>query len=217
MEQLVARRAHNPKVTGSSPVPATIYLLNSTLDHLILIMRHFFLFFIIMLSGCTKHIGIINNISNEYDLNSEKFELAVENVSFTSSSLDSCIHLALISVPNSRYLKNTEIITKGKKVTIRTDIWKSIKTTEGNKKQLKKRSYSNLKSKKLPRDNNNLKSPQLDKFRVGMKVSWDHSKLGSGNGKIIKIDTKIALVETIDSQSNSIEMSLPLSILKRIK
>ncbi len=23
MEQLVARRAHNPKVTGSSPVPAT--------------------------------------------------------------------------------------------------------------------------------------------------------------------------------------------------
>ena len=24
MEQLVARRAHNPKVTGSSPVPATL-------------------------------------------------------------------------------------------------------------------------------------------------------------------------------------------------
>ena len=101
------------------------------------------------MSGCTKHIGIINNISNEYDLKSEKFELAVENVSFTSSSLDSCIHLALISVPNSRYLKNTEIITKGKKVTIRTDIWKSIKTTEGNKKQLKKRSYSNLQSFKV--------------------------------------------------------------------
>ncbi len=28
MEQLVARRAHNPKVTGSSPVPATIRKLN---------------------------------------------------------------------------------------------------------------------------------------------------------------------------------------------
>ncbi len=26
MEQLVARRAHNPKVTGSSPVPATSQL-----------------------------------------------------------------------------------------------------------------------------------------------------------------------------------------------
>jgi hypothetical protein len=26
MEQLVARRAHNPKVTGSSPVPATMKL-----------------------------------------------------------------------------------------------------------------------------------------------------------------------------------------------
>ncbi len=26
MEQLVARRAHNPKVTGSSPVPATFEL-----------------------------------------------------------------------------------------------------------------------------------------------------------------------------------------------
>ncbi len=26
MEQLVARRAHNPKVTGSSPVPATFSL-----------------------------------------------------------------------------------------------------------------------------------------------------------------------------------------------
>ncbi len=28
MEQLVARRAHNPKVTGSSPVPATINFYN---------------------------------------------------------------------------------------------------------------------------------------------------------------------------------------------
>jgi hypothetical protein len=27
MEQLVARRAHNPKVVGSSPTPATIFLL----------------------------------------------------------------------------------------------------------------------------------------------------------------------------------------------
>jgi len=30
MEQLVARRAHNPKVTGSSPVPATTNPLYST-------------------------------------------------------------------------------------------------------------------------------------------------------------------------------------------
>jgi hypothetical protein len=28
MEQLVARRAHNPKVVGSSPTPATISLVN---------------------------------------------------------------------------------------------------------------------------------------------------------------------------------------------
>jgi hypothetical protein len=28
MEQLVARRAHNPKVVGSSPTPATISLIN---------------------------------------------------------------------------------------------------------------------------------------------------------------------------------------------
>jgi hypothetical protein len=28
MEQLVARRAHNPKVTGSSPVPATKQLVD---------------------------------------------------------------------------------------------------------------------------------------------------------------------------------------------
>ncbi|SYX82252.1 protein of unknown function [Paenibacillus alvei] len=27
MEQLVARRAHNPKVVGSSPTPATKYLI----------------------------------------------------------------------------------------------------------------------------------------------------------------------------------------------
>ena len=179
-------------------------------------MKPFFFFFIIIISGCTRHVGVINNISNEYDLKSEKFELAVENVSFTSSYLDSCIYLALNSVPNSRYLKNTEIITKGKKVIIRTDIWKSIKTSKGNEKDIKKRSYSNLKSKKLLRGNNQ-KISNLDKFRVGVKVSWDHPKLGSGNGKITKIDTKIALVETTDSQSNSIEISLPLSILKRIK
>ena len=149
MEQLVARRAHNPKVTGSSPVPATIYLVNSTLDHLSLIMKPFFFFFIIIISGCTRHIGVINNISHDYDIKSEKYELAVENVSFTSSSLDSCIYLALISVPNSSFLKNTEIITKGKKVIIRTDIWKSIKTTKGKKKDIKKRSFSNL--RRLPK------------------------------------------------------------------
>ena len=180
-------------------------------------MKPFLIFSTILISGCTRQIGIINNISNEYDLKSENYELAVENVSFTSSSLDSCIHLALVSVPNSRYLKNTEIITKGKKVIIRTDIWKSIKTSKGNKKNMKKRSYSNLKSKKLLGDKNNQKLSKLDMFRVGMKVSWDHYKFGSGNGKITKIDTKIALVETTDSQSKSIEMSLPLSILKRIK
>ena len=28
MEQLVARRAHNPKVVGSNPTPATISLVN---------------------------------------------------------------------------------------------------------------------------------------------------------------------------------------------
>ena len=38
---------------------------------------------------------------------------------------------------------------KGKKVIIRTDIWKSIKNSKGNAKDIKKRSYSNLKSKKL--------------------------------------------------------------------
>ncbi len=31
VEQLVARRAHNPKVTGSSPVPATFEQLNEAL------------------------------------------------------------------------------------------------------------------------------------------------------------------------------------------
>jgi len=30
MEQLVARWAHNPKVTGSSPVPATLKILTSS-------------------------------------------------------------------------------------------------------------------------------------------------------------------------------------------
>jgi hypothetical protein len=37
MEQLVARRAHNPKVTGSSPVPATLKK-----KPLILIIKGFF-------------------------------------------------------------------------------------------------------------------------------------------------------------------------------
>ena len=37
MEQLVARRAHNPKVIGSSPVPATKLKA--------LILRAFFIFF----------------------------------------------------------------------------------------------------------------------------------------------------------------------------
>ncbi len=38
MEQLVARRAHNPKVVGSSPAPATI-----SLDSLLIIKAFFIL------------------------------------------------------------------------------------------------------------------------------------------------------------------------------
>ncbi len=40
MEQLVARRAHNPKVTGSSPVPATIEKNLSFLAKVFLFKRH---------------------------------------------------------------------------------------------------------------------------------------------------------------------------------
>ena len=59
MEQLVARRAHNPKATGSSPVPATREEKSSEMVT----------FFILRLSKDLENKGILrkNNSRNELD------------------------------------------------------------------------------------------------------------------------------------------------------
>ena len=67
MEQLVARRAHNPKVTGSSPVPATTRLrfFNLSLFCLQILQPIFFMFTVYVLYSPTFdkiYIGYTSNL-----------------------------------------------------------------------------------------------------------------------------------------------------------
>ena len=104
-----------------------------------------------MFVSCTKDLGTLKNISTR-DFNPDRnYELAIKQQPFTANSIEACVNLALKAVPNASFLKNTNITSKGKKVTIVTDIWSMTKEKPKKPKKSKK-----------PKKNKNLK---LDKFK----------------------------------------------------
>ena len=159
--------------------------------------------------SCSKELGNIQIISTEkFDLN-QQYEIALKRQTFEGVSLEDCVNKALSSVPNSAFLRNSTVTTKGKKVTILSDVWSLTK----NKKSVKPSLVNNNRDKK--RNNSNANSNY--NFKVGMKVSWSHPKAGDGSGKISRIigtQAEIILTGEVDSTK---PLRLPLSILKREK
>lgn len=161
------------------------------------------------ISSCTKDLGYIQMMSSKkFDLNSQ-FEIAQKRQTFEGSSLEDCVSKALSSVPNSSFLRNTTVTSKGKKVTIVSDVWSLSK-----KKKNKRPSIANGKPDRR-RPNKNI--PVNSEFKVGMKVAWSHPKAGEGSGIISKIignQAEISLPKNGDTNS---PVRLPLSILKIMK
>ena len=162
-----------------------------------------------LLFSCTKELGNIQMMSSKkFDQNGQ-FKIAKKNQLFEGVSLEDCVSKALSSVPNSSFLRNTTITTKGKKVTIVSDIWSVAK-----KKKSKKPSFTNAKpNKRRPSKNEAVNS----KFKVGMKVAWSNPKAGNGSGIILNIVGNQAEIKSSDNDKSERPLRLPLSILKIMK
>lgn len=171
-----------------------------------------------LMVSCTKDLGTLSNVSTKDFKTDQNYELALKHQSFTSSSLEASVNLALKSVPNSSFLKNTKVTSKGKKVTIVTDVWSLSKKTKKQKnKELQVDKY-----KKKPKGQTSVSrtdGSNTSKFKKGMKVSWDHPKAGSGTGMIVSISGMLAQIEKVIGKDGKLgkPLKLPLEILKPAK
>jgi len=172
------------------------------------------LVFILSLSvSCTKELGTLKNISTKELIMDQHYELALKQQTYSSNSLESAVELALKAVPNASFLKHTTIRSKGKKVTIVTDVWAASKKKKKKNDDLRVNKFN-----KKPQGvvtNNKLRPKGLAKFKKGMKVQWDHPNLGSGYGIIMNISGDIALIDKVhDREGNPIEkQKIPLKAL----
>ena len=162
----------------------------------------------LIFASCTKDLGSINTLSTQDVKPYVFYELALKQQSYTSSSLEACVDLALNSVPNSAFLKNAKVSSKGKNVTIVADVWVV------SKKQPEKN--PELYFDKFKKTKGMMPDDFRDKFEVGMKVKWIHHPKGKGHGIITKISEDIAFIaKVIDKDGNPAKpLKLPLQILK---
>ena len=163
-----------------------------------------------ILVSCTQDLGSLSSITTqEYKMN-QNHELALKQQTYTANSLEACVDLALKSVPNSVYLKNAKVSSKGKKVTIVADVWSLAK------KQPEKNPGLNLDKYKKP---NGQISKDKFKFKEGMKVTWSHPKAGKGSGIITKISGNIASIDKVVGQDGKPRkpVRLPTDVLKPAK
>ena len=160
--------------------------------------------------SCTHDLGNLSNISTEEIKMNQRYELALKQQTYTASSLEACVALALKTVPNSVFLKNAKVTSKGKKVTVVADVWSLAK------KRPEKNPELNLDKYKKPQAQN---SKDKIKLKEGMKVSWNHPKAGEGSGIISKISGNMASIEkVVDSDGKPGKpIRLPVSVLKPIK
>ena len=167
--------------------------------------------------SCTKDLGTLTNVSTKDFKTDLNYELALKQQSFTSTSLEATVNLALKAVPNSS-LKNTKVSSKGKKVTIVTDVWSLSK----KKKKEKNKDLQVDKYKKKPKGQSSVSRPdmsKISKLKKGMKVSWDHPKAGSGSGIIVSISGMLAQIDKVIGKDGKPgkPLKLPLEVLKPAK
>ena len=68
-----------------------------------------------ILVSCTQDLGNLSSISTKDIKMNHNYELALKQQTYTANSLEACVDLALKTVPNSVYLKNAKVSSKGKK------------------------------------------------------------------------------------------------------
>lgn len=167
-----------------------------------------------MFVSCTKDLGTLQNLSTKEFKTDQRYELALKQQSYTSNSLEDCVNLALKAVPNSAFLRNAKVTTKGKKVTVVTDVWSA------TKKRVQKNPELTLDKYKKPKGQTSRdRVTNVADFKEGMKVSWDHPKAGRGQGVIAKISGDIAQIEKVigsDGKPGK-PVRLPLNVLKLMK
>ena len=171
-----------------------------------------------LMVSCTKDLGTLTNVSTKDFKTDLNYELALKQQSFTSNSLEASVNLALKAVPNSSFLKNTKVSSKGKKVTIVTDVWSLSK----KKKREKNKDLQVDKYKKKPKGQTSVSRPdmsEISKLKKGMKVSWDHPKAGSGTGMIVSISGMLAQIDKVIGKDGKPgkPLKLPLEVLKPLK
>jgi hypothetical protein len=175
-----------------------------------------------MFVSCTKDLGTLKNISTR-DFNPDRnYELAIKQQPFTANSIEACVNLALKAVPNASFLKNTNITSKGKKVTIVTDIWSMTKEKPKKPKESKKpKKNKNLKLDKFknPRAKGAKNKPtgfNIKDFKEGMQVSWEHPKFGFGTGMIVGISGGTAMLDKVQDKYGKLlkPIELPIEILR---
>ena len=170
-----------------------------------------------MFVSCTIDLGTLQNISTKEFKTDQRYELALKQQTYTANSLEDCVNLALKAVPNSAFLRNAKVSSKGKMVTVVTDVWSASKKRAQKNPELALDKYKKPKGK-TSKDGI---SSSFDKssLKEGMKVSWDHPKAGKGQGVIVKIFGEMAQIDkVVDSEGKPGKSTrLPLSVLRPIK
>ncbi len=167
--------------------------------------------------SCTRELGSLKNISLKELQMEESFELVLKQQSYTANTLESAVELALKSVPKATFLKNTAVSSKGKKITIITDVWAASKKKKNKNQDLRVNKFN--KKNKGTITNLNPKDENLYKFKEGMRVQWSDPNFGDGSGMITVISGNTALLDKVvdaDGQPKG-KMKLPLKILKPAK
>ena len=160
----------------------------------------------LIFAGCTKDLGSLNTLSTQDVKPYVFYELALKQQSYTSSSIEACVNLALSSVSNSVFLKNAKVSSKGKNVTVVADVWVASKKQPEINPELYFDKFK--KTKGMLRDDFRDKF----KFEVGMKVKWIRHPKGKGHGIIAKISKDIAFVEKVIDKDGNPAKPLKLSL-----
>ena len=162
--------------------------------------------------SCTQDLGNLSSISTEEIKMNQRYELALKQQTYTANSLEACVDLALKTVPNSVFLKNAKVSSKGKKVTVVADVWSLAKKRPEKNPEL---SLDKYKKPNKDKSSTNIKF----KFKEGMKVAWKHPKAGQGRGIISKISGNMASIDKVvgsDGKPGK-PLRLPISVLKPVK
>jgi len=168
-----------------------------------------------ILVSCTKDLGTLQNLSTKEFKTDQRYELALKQQSYTANSLEACVNLALKAVPNSAFLRNAKVSSKGKKVTVITDVWSASKKRAQKNPELTLDKYKKPKGQ-VSRDRVNKAGAPL---KVGMQVSWDHPKAGRGSGMISKISGDMAQIDKVvmsDGKPGK-PVRLPVNVLKPMR